>query len=101
MYVEANGPSLYSHREKLSLQYDIRLPANRINPAHAVSFPRTYVDLYETKSTAIKSSGIRISPILESANMKPQTIKAWCLKQPEILFFTLPLQKALNQTHTY
>ena len=43
---------------------------------------------------AIKSFGIRISPHLESANIKPQNVKkdltqnipAWCMKQPEILF---------------
>ena len=28
LYVEADGPSLYSQREKLSLQYAIRLAAN-------------------------------------------------------------------------
>ena len=33
-YVEADEPSLYSRREKLSLQYDIRLAANPFNPAH-------------------------------------------------------------------
>ena len=53
-----------------------------------------YVDLYEQKSKAIKSFGIRISPLLESANIKPQNVEkhytpnnpAWCVKQPEILF---------------
>ena len=41
-----------------------------------------------------KSFGIRISPLLESANIKPQNIEkhftpnipAWCMKPPEILF---------------
>ena len=55
------------------------------------------VDLYEQKPKAIKSFGIRISPLLEAANikrLKPQNIEklftpnipAWCMKQPEILF---------------
>ena len=34
LYVEADEPSLYSRREKLSLQYAIRLAANPSNPAH-------------------------------------------------------------------
>ena len=42
----------------------------------------------------MKSFGIRISPLLESTNIKPQhvekhftqNIPAWCVKQPEILF---------------
>ena len=46
------------------------------------------------KPKAIKSLGIRISPLLESANIKPQNVEkhftpnipAWTLKQPEILF---------------
>ena len=75
LYVEADGPSLYSQREKLSLQYAIRLAANPSNPAHEVTFPPNYVDLYEQKPKAIKSFGIRISPLLESANIKPQNIE--------------------------
>ena len=68
LYEEADEPSLYSRREKLSLQYAIRLAANPSNPAHEVTFPPNYVDLYEQKPKAIKSFGIRISPLLESAN---------------------------------
>ena len=94
LYVEADEPSLYSRREKLSLQYAIRLAANPSNPAHEVTFPPNYVNLYEQKPKAIKSFGIRISPLLESANIKPQNIEkhftpnspAWCMKSPEILF---------------
>ena len=46
LYVEADEPSLYSRREKLSLQYAIRLAANPSYPAHEVTFPPNYVDLY-------------------------------------------------------
>ena len=98
LYVEADEPTLYSRREKLSLQYAIRLAANPSNPAHEVTFPPNYVDLYEQKPKAIKSFGIRISPLLESANIKTQNVEkqftpnfvnlyeAWCVKQPDILF---------------
>ena len=94
LYVEADEPSLYSRREKLFLQYAIRLAANPSNPAHEVTFPPNYVNLYEQKPKAIKSFGIRISPLLESANIKPQNIEkhftpnipALCMKPPEILF---------------
>ena len=63
LYVEAGEPSLNSRREKLSLQYAIRLAANPSNPAHEVTFPPNYVDLYEQKPKAIKSFCIRISPL--------------------------------------
>ena len=94
LYVEADDQSLYSRRGKLSLQYAIRLAANPSNPAHEVTFPPNYVDLYEQKPKAIKSFGIIISALLESANIKPQNIEkhftpnipAWCMKPPEILF---------------
>ena len=75
-------------------QYAIRLAANPSNPAHEVTFPPKYVNLYEQKPKAIKSFGIKISPLLESAIIKPQNIEkhfipnipAWCMKPPEILF---------------
>ena len=94
LYVDADEPSLYSRREKLSLQYAIRLAANPSNPAHEVTLPPNYIDLYEQKPKAIKSFGIRISPLLEAANIKPQNVEkhftpnipAWCVKQPYILF---------------
>ena len=90
LYVEADEPSLYSRREKLSLQYAIRNAANLSNPAYEVTFPPKYVDLYEQKPKSIKSFGIRISLLLESANIKSQNVKkhftpnipAWCMKQP-------------------
>ena len=53
LYVKADEPSLYSRREKLSLQYAIRLAANPSNPAHEVIFPPKYVNLYEQKPKAI------------------------------------------------
>ena len=112
LYVEADEPSLYSRREKLYLQYAIRLAANPSNPAHEVTFPPNYVDLYmyeqKTNLKAIKSFGIRIPPLLESANIKPQNVEkhftpnnpALCMKPPEILFIYIP-GKNLNQIHTY
>ena len=75
LFGEADEPSLYSQREKLSLQYAVRLAANPSNPAHEVTFPPDYVDLYEQMPKAIKSFGIRISPLLESANNKPQNVE--------------------------
>ena len=70
LYVEADGQSLYSRREKLNLQYAIRFTANPSNPAHEVTFPPNYDDLYEQKPKAIISFCIRIAPLLKSANIK-------------------------------
>ena len=53
LYVEPDEPSLYARREKLSLQYAIRLAANPSNQTHKVTFLPNYVDLYEQKPKAI------------------------------------------------
>ena len=86
--MEAAEPSLYSRREKLSLQYAIRLAANPSNPAQEVTFPPNYVDLYDHKAKAIKSFGIRISPLLESANIKPQNIEKNIFKYSSLVYET-------------
>ena len=98
LYVEADEPSLYSLREKLSLQYAIRLAANPSNPAHEVTFPPNYVDLYEQKPKAIKSFGIRISPLFEK-HFSPN-IPAWCMNNLKYFLIYIP-GKNLNQIHTY
>ena len=106
--VEAGELLLYSRREKLSLQYAIRLAANPSNPANEVTFPPNYVDLYEQKPKAIKSLGIRISPLLESAYIEPNNVEIFYTKYSSLVCetncytfrFTL-WGKNLNQIHTY
>ena len=74
---------------------------------HEVTFPPNYVDLYEQKPKANKSFGIRISPLLESANIKPQNIEkhftpnipAWCMKPPEIIFDLHSAKKSGSNPH--
>ena len=89
------------------MQYAIRLAANPSNPAHEVTFPPNYVNLCEQKPKAIKSFGIRISPLLESASVGPQNIEkhftpnipAWCMKPPEILFDLHSGKKSESNPH--
>ena len=105
--VEADEPSLYSRREKLSLQYAIRLAANPSNPAYEVTFPPNYVNLYEQKPRAIESFGVGVSPLFESASVKPQNIEkhftpnipAWCMKPSEILFDLHSGKKSESNPH--
>ena len=59
------------------------------------------------KPKNIKSFGIRVSPLLESANIKPQNIEkhftpnipAWCMKPPEILFDLHSEKKSESNPH--
>ena len=73
--VEADEPSLWLRREKLSLQYAIRLAANSSNPAFEVTFPPQCQEYYERKPDAIKSFGLRIAPLLESTNINIKNIQ--------------------------
>ena len=96
LYVEAEEPSLYLRREKLALQYAIRIAANPSNPVHKVSFPpyisEEVVQLYESKPKAIRSFGLRVAPLLESANIQKDKIEehfvseiaSWCIRKPEV-----------------
>ena len=98
LYVEADEPSLYLRREKLALQYAIRLAANPSNPAYKITFPphisEDIVNLYENKPHVIKSFGLRIQPLLTSAKINPNTIKkhsvpeipSWCIRKPSVVF---------------
>ena len=96
LYVEAEEPSLYLRREKLTLQYAIRLAANPSNPAHKVTFPPYISDellqLYESKPNAIRSFGLRVAPLLTSAKIKQDKIEKhsvseippWCIRKPSV-----------------
>ena len=96
LYVEAEEPSLYLRREKLTLQYAITLAANPSNPAHKVTFPPYISDellqLYESKPNAIRSFGLRVAPLLTSAKIKQDKIEKhsvseippWCIRKPTV-----------------
>ena len=92
LYFEADEPSLTTRREKLSLQYAIRIAENQSNQAHEVTFPPKYTDLYENKPNYIKSFGVRILPLFELANINHKNIDknftpnipAWCMQTKKI-----------------
>ena len=102
--VEAEEPSLYLRREKLALQYAIRLAAIPSNSTFKVTFPphisQDIIDLYENKPNAIRSFGLRIAPLLTSANINKEQIEtlsvpeipSWCIRKPDIVL-SLHLEK--------
>ena len=113
LYVEADEPSLYLRREKLALQYAIRLAANPSNPAYKITFPphisEDIVNLYENKPNVIKSFGLRIQPLLTSAKINPNTIEensfpeipSWCIRKPPIVFSLHSGKKSETNPDTY
>ena len=94
LLIEANEPSLNDRREKLSLQFALKLKSNRSNPTYDTFFRPNYFTLFPNKPNAVPTFGIRIAPILNSAGIKFRNIQSnsilnippWTIKQPEVLF---------------
>ena len=68
LYVEAHEPPLDIRREKLALQYTIKLKANPGNPAYVVFNPK-YQDLYRNKESTTDSYGIYCKKLLKEAKL--------------------------------
>ena len=94
LLIEANEPSLNDRREKLSLQFALKLKSNRSNPTYNTVFRPNYFTYFQNKRNAIPTFGIRIAPTLNSAGIKVRNIQSnsilnippWTIKQPEVLF---------------
>ena len=98
-------------REKLALQYAIRLAANPLNPTFKVTFPPHISEdtrqLYENKPKAIKSFDLRIEPLLQSANINQDKIEthsvseipSWCIRKPTINLSLLSEKKSESNPH--
>ena len=69
LYVEAHEPPLEIRREKLTLQYILKLKANPGNRAYDVVFNPKYQIPYADKESATDSSGIHCNKLLKKAEM--------------------------------
>ena len=74
LYVEANEPPLCMRRKRLSLQYNVRLMSNEVNPAHSAVFQSDFVATYEVKERAIKPLGLRNESHLDEVGFHPHVI---------------------------
>ena len=83
LYAESNEPSLYTRREKLSLQYTTKLAANPKNPAYNCSFHPKYERFYNNTPSAIKPLGLRIQSLLEQANISIKNVQPFSLPSKE------------------
>ena len=61
LLVEANEPSLKDRREKLSLQFGIKLKSNRSNPTYNTVFRPNFFSLFKKKPRANQISRNNIS----------------------------------------
>ena len=69
LYVGAHEPPLEIRREKLALQYNLKLKANPGNPAYGVVFNPKYQILYADKESATDSFGIHCKKLLKKAKI--------------------------------
>ena len=91
LYVEANESSLSYRRQKLSLQYLLKLKSNHFNSTHKVVFKPQYKRLFERKPNVIPPFGIRMEPIVDNlgigteciADYKISEIPPWTLNSAE------------------
>ena len=74
LYVEANEPSLSYRRQKLSLQYLLKLKSNHSNPTHKIVFKPQYKRLFERKPNVIPPFGIRMEPIADNLGIDTECI---------------------------
>ena len=103
LLVEANEPSLNDRREKLSLQFALKLKSNRSNPTYNTVFRPNYFTLFQNKPNAIPTFGIRIAPTLNSAGIKVRNIQSnsilnippWTIKQSEYFLHLLQIKRKL------
>ena len=94
LLVEANEPSLYIRREKLTLQYITKIKANQQNPAYDVIFNPKYEHLYTRKPKAIRPIGLRVKGLIEAADIRldkitetsKSDIPPWTIDQPKLIF---------------
>ena len=69
MYVEAHEPPLEIRRDKLALQYVLKLKTNPENPAYDVVFNPKHQELYKDKESATDSFGIHCKKLLKEAKI--------------------------------
>ena len=94
LYSEAQEPSLYDRRKKLSLQYVTKLASNPNNPVYNDIFNSPNKVLFQNKPNFIKPLGLRIEPLLNESNINVKNIKPfklpvyepWTIDPPNIIF---------------
>ena len=105
LHVEANEMPISLRRDKLSLQYMIKLKSNKNNPAYDCVFRPELKALYETKARSTPTLGIRMSqhmkdtciPLNNIANYSISAIPPWTLK-PALFVYELHNLGTKNDT---
>src|SRR3989441_6474715 len=100
LQIEANESPLSSRRNKLTIQYAIKIKSNPTNPTYQNVFEPQYAALFENRPKTIPPLSIRIQNVLNNINLdltavssyQLPTISPWILKLPKV-HFTLHSEK--------
>ena len=69
LYVDAHEPSLGVRRARLSLQYASKIKSLPKHPAHNAVFDNKYMKLFDARTSAIRTFGLRIKQFLIASNI--------------------------------
>ena len=99
----------YTRRQKLALQYILKLKCNPLNPAHKVIFNPHYKHLFERKPNAIPSFGICLEPHItnlyvdldSTAEYKIPEIPPWTMGTADFRFDLISDKKSETDLSTF
>ena len=108
LYVEANEESLYRRRERLSIQYALKLKSMPKHPAHKSIFQPKYSTKFADNPSAMPTFGIRINKLLQNIpiiklsditdDQKPEPV--WTINQPVIrLYLRVGIKREIHPTN--
>ena len=111
LYAEADEPPLEIRRNKLALQYIIKLKANKSNPAYECIF-RLHTEKAEydrIRSKKVRPLGIRMWEFIHNSNIPFQSIapltihpvEPWLLPEPQVIFDLAEFPKESTPPHVY
>ena len=74
LLAEANEPSLYHRREKLTMNYALKLKSNPNNPANNAVFNNQYAALYNRKPNITISISLRLDEVIKETDINFETV---------------------------
>ena len=77
LYAEANEPSLADRREKLSLQFALKIKSDPNNPVFNCIFDPNYKNLFESKPNCIPTFGIRTANSFRTSKIDTDIIDSF------------------------
>jgi len=94
VYVEANEESLYRRRERLAVQYALKLKSLPNSPTYKTVFQPKYRNKFLEKPSVIPTFGIRINESIANSSLqlqciaehKESNIPIWTIDPPIIRF---------------